>query len=253
MIAREIDAFFAALRFLTRLPGPRPFVSAAEGLAGAAPYFPLVGGLVGAIGAAVALFGAKFWPHNVAIVLSMVATVAVTGAFHEDGLSDAADGFGGGWTREDILRIMKDARVGSFGAVTLVLVLMTKFALLESVAAPGRMAALMISGHAASRLAPVMLIHALDYARGETGKAKAVANRMSSGRLALAGLFGCAPSLALSPGPALAALASCLGFAALAARFFRKRLGGYTGDCLGATQQISEIAFYLGATCGAFS
>lgn len=251
MIAREINSFFAALRFLTRLPGPR--WTGGERLDLSAPYFPLVGALVGAIGAAVALFAAKFWPHPVAIALSMGATVLVTGAFHEDGLSDAADGFGGGWTREDILRIMKDSRVGSFGVVALVLVLLTKFALLESVAAPGRLAALMIAGHAASRLAPVALIQALDYARDEAGKARPVAGRMTRGRLALAALFGCAPSLALPLGPALTALAFCLGSGALAGRFFHRRIGGYTGDCLGATQQISEIAFYLGATCCAFS
>jgi adenosylcobinamide-GDP ribazoletransferase len=253
MIAREIASFFAALRFLTRLPGPRWVGSAAQGLERSAPYFPLVGALVGAIGAAVASFSARLWPHPVAIALSMGATAVVTGAFHEDGLSDAADGFGGGWTREDILRIMKDSRVGSFGVVALVLVLLTKFALLESVAAPGRLAALMIAGHAASRLAPVALIFVLDYARNETGKARPVATGMTTGRLALAGVFGCAPSLTLPPGPALAALVFCLGSAALAGRFFHKRIGGYTGDCLGATQQISEIAFYLGATCGAFS
>ncbi len=253
MIAREIGSFFAALRFLTRLPGPRGLGAGADGLEGSALYFPLVGVLVGAIGAAVALPAATFWPHNVAILLSMGATIVVTGAFHEDGLADAADGFVGGWTREDILRIMKDSRVGPFGVVGLVLVLLTKFALLDSVASPGRLAALMISGHAASRLAPVILIYTLDYARDDAGKAKAVANRRTSGRLALAGLFGCAPSLALRPGTALAALAFCLGFAALAGRFFNRRLGGYTGDCLGATQQITEVAFYLGATCGAFS
>lgn len=255
MIRREIEYFFAALRFFTRIPAPGWVGHSAEQLDHAARWFPAVGGIVGAIGAMVTLAAAWLWPPSIAVLLGMAATLFITGAFHEDGLTDTLDGLGGGWTREQALTIMKDSRIGSFGAIGIVVVLLIKFAaLFELLAGEGAVPAAptfalaLIGGHALSRFAATTLIYALDYAR-EAGKAKPLATRLSKGELAFAALCGLLPCLWL-PWPQVAvALALVAGVTWLMARWFVRRLGGYTGDCLGATQQLAEIAFYLGLTC----
>jgi adenosylcobinamide-GDP ribazoletransferase len=260
---RELEYFFAALRFFTRLPAPAWVGHSAEQLNHAARYFPLVGVIVGAIGAGVTLAAALLLPMSIAVLLGMVATLLATGAFHEDGLADSVDGFGGGWTREDVLRIMKDSRIGSYGAIGIGIALLTKYESLAALAVLPRgfpsvtsrltfMAAL-IAGHSVSRLASTTLIYALDYARDDdSSKSKPLATRMGTGELAVAALFGLAPCLLLPVGQVSIALIAVVFVTLAAARYFVKRIGGYTGDCLGATQQLSEIAFYLGLLCARF-
>ncbi|WP_126447155.1 adenosylcobinamide-GDP ribazoletransferase [Sulfuricystis multivorans] len=255
MIRREFEYFFAALRFFTRIPAPIWVGHSAEQLNHAARWFPAVGIIVGAMGAAVTLMAASLWPPSIAVLLGMAATLLVTGAFHEDGLTDTLDGLGGGFTREQALTIMKDSRIGSFGAIGIVVVLLIKFAALsELLASAGTVpsaptfALALIGGHAVSRFAATTLIYALDYAR-EAGKAKPLATRLAINELAFAALIGLAPCLWLPWQQAAVALLFVTLVTLLAARWFRQRLGGYTGDCLGATQQLTEIAFYLGLTC----
>jgi adenosylcobinamide-GDP ribazoletransferase len=249
VIQRELEYFFAALRFFTRLPVPRWVGHSSEQLNHAARYFPLVGVIVGTIGAAVTLAALQLWPAPLAVLLGMVATLLATGAFHEDGLADTIDGLGGGWTREDVLRIMKDSRIGSYGAIGIALALLAKFEALAALPATSLFAAL-VAGHAVSRFASTTLIYALDYARDDTSsKSKPLATRMGRGELALAGLFGLAPCLLLPATRVAAALALVLVVTILAARHLVRRIGGYTGDCLGATQQLTELAFYLGLAC----
>ena len=255
MIRRELEYFFAALRFFTRLPVPRWVGHSSEQLNHAARYFPLVGVIVGAIGAAVTLGTLQLWPAPLAVLLGMAATLLATGAFHEDGLADSIDGFGGGWTREQVLAIMKDSRIGSYGAIGIGLVLLAKFEALSLLAASPwpTFAAVLIAGHAVSRFASTTLIYALDYARDDaSSKSKPLATRMGKGELAIAGLFGLAPCLLLPAAKAAVALALVALVTLLAARHFVKRIGGYTGDCLGATQQLTELAFYLGLACVCF-
>ena len=247
----EPGYFFAALRFFTRLPVPARVGHSAEQLNHAARWFPAVGWIVGAIGAGVTVAAAQIWPADIAVLLGMAATLLVTGAFHEDGLADTIDGLGGGWTREDALRIMKDSRIGSYGAIGIGMALLLKFSalsqLLAVLPAPTFFAAL-VAGHAVSRLASTALIFFLDYAR-EEGKAKPLATRLGGGELAFAALCGLAPCVWLSPAAAGIALALVALVTLYAVRIFVKRLGGYTGDCLGATQQLTEPAFYLGLLC----
>ncbi len=293
MIRRELEYFFAALRFFTRLPVPAWVGHSAEQLNHAARYFPLVGIIVGAIGAAVTLAALRLWPAPLAVLLGMAATLLATGAFHEDGLADSIDGFGGGWTREDVLRIMKDSRIGSYGAIGVGLALLAKFEVLVALAvspAPTFFVAL-VAGHAVSRFASTTLIFALDYARddpalptpqppptgggdgcsplrgsapmadpalgrpggGVYSKSKPLATRMGKGELALAGLFGLTSCLLLPATQVAMALLLVTAVTVLAARYFVRRIGGYTGDCLGATQQLTELAFYLGLTCACIS
>lgn len=248
-MVREIGYFFAALRFFTRLPVPAWVGHSAEQLNQAARYFPLVGVLVGLIGAAVTLAASFALPVSLAIVLGMAATIVATGAFHEDGFSDACDGFGGGWDKAQVLAIMKDSRVGSYGAIGIALMLLAKWNALMEMDDAFLLSAL-IAGHAVSRFAATTLIYTLDYVRDDdSSRAKPLATRMGPGALAVAALFGLAPA-ALLPLPELGyALVAVALATLLAARYFVRRIGGYTGDCLGATQQGVELAFYLGLLC----
>lgn len=252
MIRREIGFLFAALRFFTRLPVPRWVGHSEAQLNHAARWFPAVGWIVGACGAAVTLGALQLWPAPVAVLLGMAATLLLTGAFHEDGLADSIDGLGGGWTREDALAIMKDSRIGSYGAIGIGLALLLKFsvlsALLGAVPPAPTFALLLVAGHSVSRFASTTLIFFLDYAR-EEGKAKPLATRMGGGELAFAALCGLVPCLFLPWAQVAVALGMTALVTLLAARYYVKRLGGYTGDCLGATQQLTELAFYLGMAC----
>jgi adenosylcobinamide-GDP ribazoletransferase len=252
VIRREAEYFFAALRFFTRLPVPAWVGHSAEQLNRATRYFPLIGIIIGALGVGVTLAVAQLWPSTLAVLAGMVATLLATGAFHEDGLTDSIDGLGGGWSREDALRIMKDSRIGSYGAIGIVMALLTKFVALDHLLSlpPLAFAAALIAGHSVSRFAAATLICTLDYARDDSSaKSKPLATRMSRGELAFAALTGLSPA-ALLPWPQAAVALLLAALAAwLAARKFKQRIGGYTGDCLGATQQLTEIAFYLGLLC----
>lgn len=250
---RELEYFFAALRFFTRLPVPAWVGHTQDQLDHAARYFPLIGILIGAIGAGVTELAALALPIGVAVLLGMAATILATGAFHEDGFADSCDGFGGGWDKAQVLAIMKDSRVGSYATLGVGMMLLTKWnALVELDAGfgPPLLAIALIAGHAASRLASTLLIFFLEYARDDdSSKSKPLAQRMAWQELAIAVVIGLAPCLLLPPADALVALAAVALAALLAARYFVRRIGGYTGDCLGATQQVTEIAFYLGLLC----
>ena len=246
LVRRELEYFFAALRFFTRLPVPAWVGHDQAQLDHAARYFPLVGLLIGCIGAAVTLAAWTGLPLTLSVLAGMAATLLATGAFHEDGFADSCDGFGGGWEKLQVLSIMKDSRIGSYGAIGIGLMLLAKFCALievnEALLAPALLAA-----HAASRFASTALIYALDYVReDETAKSKPLAKRMGKGELAVATVFGLAPALLLPWRDALLALLLAALVTLVAARYFVHRIGGYTGDCLGATQQVAELAIYCG-------
>ncbi len=239
----ELRYFFTALGYFTRVPVPRWVGFEHTYLNAAARYFPLVGAMVGGVGALVYLGALRVFPPGVAVLLSMVATLVLTGAFHEDGLADCADAFGGAYARDDVLRIMHDSRIGAFGTIALVIALALKWQALAALP-PSHAASTMIAAHAASRFFAISYLATLDYVHAE-GKAKPVAQRMIPASLVPAAVFGLAWLAWLD-----AALA-CLTIALLAAlrfafgRYFVKRIGGYTGDCLGFAQQVFEIAIYL--------
>lgn len=247
--------FLLALQFFTRIPvtgrlsdwvGYSPAM-----LRASAAHFPAVGWVVGAAGAAVFAAAAALWTPTVAAVLCTVATVLMTGAFHEDGLADTADGLGGSATRERAIEIMRDSRVGAFGAIALVLALGLKVALLASLAGQGVPTActVLVAAHVLSRFAPLAVMRALPYVGGEGGKAKPMADAVSGGAVAVAALW-CLPAVALlvsyaGPAHGAGALAAAVLAGAAMVRLLRRRLGGFTGDGLGATQQLSELAIYL--------
>ena len=244
---RELTYFFAALRFFTRLPVPRWVGHSSDALDRSTRYFPAVGLIVGFIGALVFALTSFCLPKTLAVALSMSATLYATGAFHEDGWADTVDGFGGGWDTEKILAIMKDSRIGSFGAVALFMMLLTKFVALVETDAP-LIAMTLIAGHAFSRLCATFVLARLPYVRGE-GKAKPLATRIRPGEMAVACATAILPLLFLAPQRSLPAIALALLATVWLARMFRRQIGGYTGDCLGATQQFAELAFYCGTLC----
>ncbi len=245
----QLELFFISLGFFTRLPVPAWVVFAPEKLGQAARFLPLVGWIVGLIGVAVYWLAVQVLPVDLAVVLSMAATIRVTGAFHEDGWADTCDGLGGGWTRTQTLAIMKDSRIGSYGTIGLVLMLLAKYLALVDLGADDDypVIAAMLVAHPLSRLAAVSLMSMLDYARSDdSAKSAPVARRPTAAELGIATLAGVFPLLLLSPREALVVLALCAVIAPWAARIFARRLGGYTGDCLGATQQVAELAIYCG-------
>ena len=246
----QLRLFFIALQFFTRIPIPSWVGFDPAWLHQASRYFPAVGWVVALVSAGVFGLASMLWPPAVAAVLATVAGIWLTGAFHEDGFADVCDGFGGGMTPERVLDIMKDSRVGAYGAIGIVLMLMGKLALLSSLPVHHVVPALLIA-HPLSRLASCTLIWRLEYARLE-GKAKPLAQHMSTNEWLIAALTVALPIAALlymGLLPVLNVLAGCV-FLVLAswwlARLFVRRIGGYTGDCLGAVQQLSEVAFYLG-------
>ena len=254
--------FLLALQFFTRIPvtgrladwvGFSPAM-----LRASAAHFPGVGWIVGWLTAAV-LGGlllvlppvpAAPW---VAAIASTVFGVLLTGAFHEDGLADLADGLGGSAERERALEIMKDSRIGSFGTIALVLALLAKVALLALLAQADAWLAVvaLFAAHVTSRTTPLLVIRTLPHV-GDTpqSKSKPLAESLSNAALA-AGLLWCVLAMALvvwllPAAPwAQAVLGALIGLAWMW-RLLWRRLQGFTGDGLGATQQVSEVLFYLG-------
>ncbi|WP_299556227.1 adenosylcobinamide-GDP ribazoletransferase [Seonamhaeicola sp.] len=244
---KELRIFLTAIMFFTRIPCPKWVNHDAEYLRLSSKYFSLVGILVGGIGALV-FYGSSFiFSTEIAILLSMVSTIYITGAFHEDGFADVCDGLGGGWTKEKILLIMKDSRVGTYGTVGLILILALKFTGLREI--PMQYIPLtLISGHSLSRFIATTLIYTHPYVRDtEDSKAKPAAKNISLSMLIISAIFGILPLFFFkTPWIFLTIIPMYLGKMYLGAKF-RKWLGGQTGDCAGAVQQLTEVVFYLSA------
>jgi adenosylcobinamide-GDP ribazoletransferase len=257
-LPRQVSLFLTATQFLTRLPVPAPENFQPSWLTHSARYFPLVGALVGAINVGVWWLCSRWFPPTVSVGLMIAASLLVTGAFHEDGFADTCDGFGGGTTPERVLSIMKDSRVGAYGAMGISMMLGLKWASL--VAMPAAVFPLLVvSAHTMSRWCAIGLIWGLHYVRSEAdGKAQPLANNLTGPEWMLSGVIG---AVALAPlmlsgdvapngltvrACAAAVLASMIT-AGVAGAYFKRRIGGYTGDCLGAVQQLSELSFLLAA------
>lgn len=241
-LAHQFRLFLIALQFLTRIPVPRWVGHDADHLNQSARFFPAAGAVVGAVGALV--FLAVDWaaPQIVAAILALLATVMLTGAFHEDGLADTADGVGGGQTREAALAIMRDSRIGTYGTVALVASLALRGAILATLPAAAVPAALLTS-HSGGRAAILVVLRFGVYAR-DTGAAKPMAHRLSTAEM----LFGAVTALTIGLTGGAAGVIGVL--AALWAGLFLYallsfKLRGYTGDGLGAVEQTGEIICLL--------
>nr|WP_315260554.1 adenosylcobinamide-GDP ribazoletransferase [uncultured Duganella sp.] len=245
----QLRLFFTALQFFTRLPIPGWVGFDPAWLNQASRYFPLVGVVVALITVAVYAVASWFLPAPVAAVLSTAAGIYVTGAFHEDGFADMCDGFGGGMTPERVLEIMKDSRIGAYGAIGTICMLALKLVTLSMLPPLAAIGALLIA-HPLSRLMATSLIWRLDYARAE-GKAKPLAQKMRAGEFLIAAVTVALPVLAvlelrwLPPDALLYGAPAAVIATVWLARKCVRRIGGYTGDCLGAVQQVTEVMFYL--------
>lgn len=247
---RELALYFTAQMFYSRLPVPASMVSHDPLLLSEATrYFPLVGALVALLSIVTGWMVYLLTSHaGVAALLALLFSVWLTGAFHEDGLADACDGFGGGWQAQQILEIMKDSRLGTYGAVGLWGGLSLRWILLWQLMeqgvllfAGGAMAAFVLS-----RWAAVCTIKTGVYARMDgTGKVKPVAKGLSATGFYLASAITFMLAIAGMGHMALPAAALVYLTQLWMYRYFKSKIGGYTGDCLGAIQQISECVTLL--------
>lgn len=244
----------AALRFLTRLPVPAmPFEAAAHqppDIERMAPAFPLAGALIGLAGAVVmALAFALGLGELVSATLAVAALAAVTGAFHEDGLADMADGLGG-MTAERRLEIMKDSRVGTFGVMALIFATALRIGALQGLlhAGVGTAATALVAASAVCRFGGLWILFA--FAPARSGGLSGTAGRPGGEAMAAAGVIALlVAAVAVVPTLGVAALAGALAISALVAhgigRLALARFGGQTGDVAGAAAQLVEIAFLL--------
>ncbi len=257
---KQLDIFFAALMFLTRIPVPRWVQHTEAYLQKATKYFTLVGIIVGTIGAGTYYLSSLFLSNTIAILLSMIATVFTTGSFHEDGFADVCDAFGGGYTKEKILEIMKDSRLGTYGTIGLILIMLLKFFLLLELSSlalsPNIIAVslpfafsfplLMVAAHSVSRFMPLVIIQSYEYVfQNDLSKSKPLASqKLGFGEMAFAFIVSIIVFIFL-PIQFLAALLFMGAITYGLGNFFKKWIGGYTGDCLGTVQQVSELVFLL--------
>lgn len=249
-LEREWEAFLTGVMFFTRVRVPRRIGQDPAMLNHAARYFPLVGLMVGIWAAICTGVAGLLFPPAVAVLLGMLATLWMTGAFHEDGLADMLDAFGGGYTRARTLEIMKDSRIGTFGTVALFVALGMKWASLASLTNTWLLLGGLVAAHTWSRALAISLVETMSYARDEAdSKSKPLATRLGKPGLCWALACGIAPmfilALQLHLPWLLLAIPLTLATRQFLAWRFRVRLGGYTGDCLGATQQIAEVLCYL--------
>lgn len=232
----------SAWLFLTRVPVPWHVPDVEARLGRATPWFPAVGAAVGAAGALAWWLGDALANPLIGAVAAVATTVLVTGAFHEDGLADTFDGLGGAPDRERALAIMADSRLGAFGAVALVLVLVGRIAALVSLGAQAPAA--LVGAHALARLAGLPLLRWLPSAR-DRGTTAAFAGAPRAPGLALAALATLLLTALLWGAAAAWAWLAAAGVVLALGAWFRRRLGGVTGDALGATSQLAELAVYL--------
>lgn len=241
---RELNIFFTGLSFFTRIPFPRWADFKKEYQHEAIKYFPIAGLIIGGMAALVFYVSNILLPFNLAVILSMVATALLTGALHEDGFMDVCDGFGGGWTKERILEIMKDSLIGAFGVTGIIFLILTKFYCQFSISA-NQLPWILIAAHSTTRMAAATLVNTHQYARVENSKAKDYSQKLSIGNFIFMVLTGILPLALLGNVKFFLIIIPVYLCKFLLGRYFNKWINGYTGDCIGATQQVCEIVFYL--------
>lgn len=243
----EGTLFLMALGYLTRLPVPATLPESDDLTVRAVKYQPAVGALVGGIAAVTLWLSAAVLPWIVAVLLAVASAILVTGAFHEDGLADAADGLGAGKDRNQTLRIMNDARLGTYGGLALALVLALRVALLAAMP-PLEAGLALIAAHGVARMG-VVHVMARNTSAHLVGLRALMPNVTPDGyRLALGSALALMVPLVLATGfwPVLLGFTGAVACAQVVRILFIRRIGGWTGDCLGATQQMAEVGFYLG-------
>jgi adenosylcobinamide-GDP ribazoletransferase len=244
---RILRDILGAFQFLTSIPMPSS--RSAPELSRSAVWFPLVGF---AIGAAAVFIHRILSPHLdrwVCAFLVVIFLTLITGGLHEDGLADVADAFGGGWNREQILLILRDSRIGSYGAIALIFSLTSRW-LLIAVLPAHRFTGTMISAQILCRWTVLPLGRFLKSARGDQGQGARIAKQLSLGTLAVGSLFVFGVTVFFLRWDSWKPIVAAIAIVILSSAYYKHRIGGVTGDCFGATTQLTEIAVYL---CGAWN
>ncbi|MCG9579544.1 adenosylcobinamide-GDP ribazoletransferase [Vibrio tubiashii] len=245
-LINQYQLFMLALGFFSRIPMPKNIPYSEERMNQAGRYFALVGLLLGSLCAAVLWIAQLLFPSSVSIFIMMVFSLLLTGAFHEDGLTDMVDGIGGGMTIERRLTIMKDSRIGTYGASALVMVLLGKFVLLSELIQFESILLFVAVAYTLSRAVAASLIYDMPYVSDtDTSKSKPLAQKQSRVELWVLLTTGLLPCLMLGLSTTVWLVAVVLTFRMLFKRWLTARIGGFTGDCLGAAQQIAELLIYL--------
>jgi adenosylcobinamide-GDP ribazoletransferase len=240
-----VEELGTAFQFLTRLPlGRLPYDPNA--LSRSAKFFPVVGFAIGLVGAQWYLWLGRHLPAAIAALLTVASFALVTGGLHEDGLADVADAFGGGWNREQILAILKDSRIGTFGALAIVISVGLRLLLLGSLPAD-RVALYVVSGQVLCRWTALPLGYALPAAREFSGQGARIARQISGGSLVIGTVITVAVVAYALRRALWSPLLSTLAVTFFTGLYYWRRIGGVTGDCFGATNQLAEIVVYL---CG---
>lgn len=249
-IKNELIYFATALMFFTRIPVPFTVPYSSEIMNKSQKYFAWIGLLVGLVNAGILYISTQLFNLEIGIVVMMISSVLLTGAFHEDGFTDMCDSFGGGYGKEKILTIMKDSRVGAYGTIGIILLFALKFFSIQALGTADLMKTMgiIILAHTSSRFISGTMIYTHQYVTDiDVSKSKPLANKPLDAVALLVGFISVLLSFILIPdwrlvlAFALAYLGKiCMGW------YFKKHIGGYTGDCLGAVQQVTEVLFYLG-------
>ena len=231
--------------FYTRIPVPKSIGDCSANLNRTTKYFPLIGVIVGGIGALIFIISNILFPVNISVLISIGAIVLITGAFHEDALADFCDGFGGGYDSSQILKIMKDSFIGVYGTLGLFFVLLAKFIILVEVGV-NYIPIILIVAHAVSRFNPIILIFTSKYVGQQlNSKSKGIGDEKYKVDFIFAFIFGILP-LTFLPLVYIPFIVFFLAIMLIYFRYYvRKKIGGYNGDVLGALQQFSELGVYF--------
>ncbi len=241
---KQLNYFFNALTFYSRLPGPNWVEYSSEHLNRASRYFPLIGLIVASLCYGAFYLTSQFLPPPISLLISMAVGLLLTGAFHEDGFADLCDGFGGGWQQADILRIMKDSRLGTYGVSGLLFILAFKFLSLNYLT-ENLLLSLLVA-HSLSRAFAISLIKVLPYVSADAlSKAKPIGQGLKNSDLLILWAITLVPLFFLPVTTSIGLMIMGAIIFALTAHWFKHRLQGYSGDALGASQQIHEIFIYI--------
>lgn len=245
MIKREFHIFLASVMFFSRIPVPSSFVWKKEYQNLSLTWLPVVGSLTGAAGALTFLAASCFLQQPIVVMLSLAAMILLTGAFHEDGFADVCDAFGGGTGKEQILTIMKDSRVGAYAVIGLILLLAARIFILTELN-PVTIPVLLIATQTLSRWPVLLIAKVWPYARTTKGsKSGETVKSLSFSRITVAFVMSVWPLFLPGSWIIFISIPLVIVVSLAAGAWFNKRIGGYTGDCLGAAQQLNELAFLL--------
>ena len=249
-MAKEIKLFFTALMFFTRIPCPAWVGYSKELLNNSLKYFTVIGWIVGGFSVLICWLSLFIFPLSISILISMSASILITGALHEDGFTDVCDSFGGGWGKEQILTIMKDSRIGAYGVIGIILILSFKFAALYEIAKYSSSVLLfsILNAHASGRFMALTVIQTSNYVQDlDKSKSKPMGNaKLNNGKIFFSFFTALMPMVCfVNNWYLMFAMPICYIPKLYLENYFKKHIGGYTGDCIGAVQQVCEVSFYL--------